>query len=443
MTTPELNRPSALNPNADAGHRRSRLVIFSILGLALCWFVISHSVVAYLSKTAPKTALLLRGDEPTSLLALADNEINFGAGGEGKKSGPSQQAQQRLKLLRGGVETALLIDPLPSRAYRLLGQIADNEGLDEKAETLMLAATRHSLSEAFAVNWMMWKSFERKNYPIAAYYADVLLRSGVMNFAYMTAILARMTEDSNGKQEIEKLLATNPSWRHGFLSLLGSYVSDARTPLYLLLSLRDTPAPATTEELNAYQSFLFQHKLYALAYYAWRQFLPPEQLADTGYLFNGDFEVKPSGSPFDWQAPAGVNVVVDFESRPGNALDHALVAEFGPGRVEFPGVYQSIMLPPGAYSFKGSLRGEVVGRRGVLWDISCRDGASLGQSEMLVGSFPDWRAFEFSLVVPETGCAAQLVKLKLAARSPSEQLVSGAIWFDELSISRQKEKTFK
>ena len=101
------------------------------------------------------------------------------------------------------------------------------------------------------------------------------------------------------------------------------------------------------------------------------------------------------------------------------------------------------MLPPGAYSFKGSLRGEVVGRRGVLWDISCRDGASLGQSEMLVGSFPDWRAFEFSLVVPETGCAAQLVKLKLAARSPSEQLVSGAIWFDEFSISRQKEKTFK
>ncbi len=344
---------------------------------------------------------------------------------------------------KSGVEMALLIDPLPSRAYRLLGQIADNEGLDEKAETLMLAATRHSLNEAFAVNWMMWKSFERKNYPIAAYYADVLLRSGVMNFAYMTAILARMTEDSNGKQEIEKLLATNPSWRQGFFSLLGSYVSDARTPLYLLLSLRDTPAPATTEELNAYQSFLFQHKLYALAYYAWRQFLPPEQLADTGYLFNGDFEVKPSGSPFDWQAPAGVNVVVDFESRPGNALDHALVAEFGPGRVEFPGVYQSIMLPPGAYSFKGSLRGEVVGRRGVLWDISCRDGASLGQSEMLVGSFPDWRAFEFSLVVPETGCAAQLVKLKLAARSPSEQLVSGAIWFDELSISRQKEKTFK
>ena len=158
------------------------------------------------------------------------------------------------------------------------------------------------------------------------------------------------------------------------------------------MSLKDTPAPATGEELNAYQSFLFQHKLYALAYYAWRQFLPPEQLADTGYLFNGDFEVKPSGSPFDWQAPAGVNVVVDFASRSESALDHALVAEFGPGRVEFPGVYQSILLPPGAYSFRGSFKGEVVGRRGVLWDISCRDGASLGHSEMSV-SYTHLNAF--------------------------------------------------
>ncbi|MGA8170633.1 MAG: hypothetical protein WB816_07360 [Methylocystis sp.] len=440
---PKLNRPSALNSNADSGHHVSRLVIFSIVGSALCWFVISHGVVAYLSKTAPQTALWLRGDEPTSLLLLAEDEINFGAGDKGKMVDPPQHTQQRLQLLRGQVETALLIDPLPSRAYRLLGQIANDEDLAQKAETLMLAATRHSLKESFAVNWMMWKNFERKDYPIAAYYADALLCSGGGYLEYVAPILARMAEDNNGKKEVEKLLAANPSWRRAFLNVLGTYVTDARTPFYLFLGLKDTQAPATAEELNSYQSFLFQHKLYALAYYVWRQFLPLEELAATGSLFNGDFEVKPSGSAFDWWAPAGANVVVDFASRTENALDHALVVEFGPGRVEFPGVYQTTVLPPGAYSFKGSLKGEVVGPRGVVWDISCRDGASLGQSEMLVGSFPDWRAFEFSLVVPKTNCPAQLVKLKLVARSPSEQLVSGAIWFDELSISRQKEKTFK
>jgi hypothetical protein len=62
--------------------------------------------------------------------------------------------------------------------------------------------------------------------------------------------------------------------------------------------------------------------------------------------------------------------------------------------------------------------------------------ATLGQSKMILGSFPDWRAFEFPLIVPENGCAAQIIELKLAARTPSEKLAFGAIWFDDFSISR-------
>jgi hypothetical protein len=221
------------------------------------------------------------------------------------------------------------------------------------------------------------------------------------------------------------------------------YITNARTPLDLLLSLQDTQAPATTNEINAYQSFLFEHKLYGLAYYVWLQFLPPEKLESSGFLYNGDFEAKPSGSPFDWGAPAGENVIVDFVSKPGSAADHALLVEFGSGSVEFPGVSQSIVLPPGAYAFRGSLNGEVIGPRGVQWSISCVGGAKIGESEMILGSFQDWRAFEFSVVVPENGCSVQLLQLKLAARSPSEQLVSGAIWFDALSITREGRKNLE
>jgi hypothetical protein len=38
--------------------------------------------------------------------------------------------------------------------------------------------------------------------------------------------------------------------------------------------------------------------------------------------------------------------------------------------------------------------------------------------------------------VPENVCSAQIVELKLAARSPSEKLAFGAIWFDDFLISR-------
>ena len=307
----------------------------------------------------------------------------------------------------------------------------------------MWEAARHSLNESFAVHWMMWNSFERKNYPAAAFYADTLLRSLSLyatSSAVPVSVLARMAEAKGAVQEVKKLLSTNPDWRPAFFYQLGSYVTDARTPLNLLLSLRDTPASPTEQEINYYESYLFRHKLYSLAYYVRLQFLPPEKLESAGLLFNGDFEAKPSGSYFDWEAPAGANVIVDFAPRPDNAMDHALMIEFGPGRVEFSGVTQSIILFPGAYSLKGSLMGEVAGPRGVQWSISYLDGATIAQSQMILGSFPDWRAFEFSFVVPETGCPAQSLQLKLAARSPSEQLVSGEIWFDALSITRDEKK---
>lgn len=432
---------SASDRSADARLNAPRLVVFALLGLGLCWLVISFSVASSLSTTAPETALFLSANEPNSLLARADNELNSNGGEEAKTSKAPRPTPKRLQLMREQVETALLLDPLPSLAYRLLGQIAEKEGSAAKAEKFMREAARHSLNENFAVHWMMLKSFERKNYPAAAFYADALLRS-TSGISAVAPVLAHMAEDQSATQEVKKLLSANPSWRPGFFSALGSYITDARTPLNLFMSLRDTAAPPTEEELNSYQWFLFQHKFYPLAYYAWLQFLPPEKLEGAGLLFNGDFEATPSGSPFDWQTPAGANVIMDFAPRPDNAMDHALVIEFGPGRVEFPGVTQSLLLLPGAYSLKGSLMGEIAGagRRGLQWGISCLDGATIAQSQMILGSFPDWRAFELSFVVPETGCPAQSLQLKLAARSPSEKLVSGEIWFDSLSISRDEKK---
>jgi len=306
----------------------------------------------------------------------------------------------------------------------------------------MRAATRRSLRESFAVYWMMRKNFERKNYSAAAYYADVLLRSANAIDAALP-YLARMAEDKNGRREVERLLAANPLWRLGFFTELGSYITDARTPLELLLSLKDTQTAPTTKELNAYQLFLVAHNLYDLAYDAWLQFLPSEKLEGVGFLFNGKFESQPSGAPFDWQWTEGVNVVSDLASRPENASDHALVIELGPGRVEFPSINQTIMLTPGTYVLKGSLMGEVIGPRGLNWKVTCVNGAAIGQSETILGSFPEWRNFEFPLVVPDSGCSVQSLQLLFAARSPSEQLVSGEIWFDDLSISRKDERTDK
>jgi hypothetical protein len=52
------------------------------------------------------------------------------------------------------------------------------------------------------------------------------------------------------------------------------------------------------------------------------------------------------------------------------------------------------------------------------------------------GSSPTWQDIDLTFEVPDNDCTAQYVTLQLDARSASEQFVSGAIWYDELSVVR-------
>ncbi len=99
---------------------------------------------------------------------------------------------------------------------------------------------------------------------------------------------------------------------------------------------------------------------------------------------------------------------------------------------------QLLLLTPGSYRLKGKFKGETRGRRGLQWSIRCAGSgkAALGEGPMFVGVAPKWSDFDFTFTVPDAGCRAQELRLVLAARSASEQLVSGAVWYDDLQISR-------
>jgi hypothetical protein len=418
--------------------RRWRIAAVIAPSATMSWLVISHTLVAYLAVTTPRAAMFLRSSDPASLLAIADSELDFLVRDKMLTADQPSTRSKRLRQLREQVERALVSDPLEARAYRILGQLSYIERASRKADTFMQAAARHSHNESFAIHWLMQKSFEEMDYRSAVFFADVLLSTHIEFIDYIMPILGRIVDNRVGREEIGKILAERPSWRSKFLSMLGGVVTDAHAPLELLLDLRNTAAPATPQDVNSYLTFLLQHKMYDLAYYAWLQLLPYNVIGTTGFLFNGHFETSPSGSPFDWQIPQGMNFIADIASRPDDAANHALAIEFGQGRVVFPGISQTILLPPGKYMFEGYLMGEILGSRGVTWDISCADQGVIGKSEMFVGKFNAWRRFEFAIAIPENGCRAQVVRLTLAARSASEELITGIVWFDDISISRNK-----
>ena len=215
-------------------------------------------------------------------------------------------------------------------------------------------------------------------------------------------------------------------------------MTDARTPLDLLISLKTTSTPPTSDEIARYLDALITHKFYDLAYYTWLQFLPPEQLSSAGLLFNGNFEVAPSGMPFDWVITQGSGVTIDIVPRPDKNNERALLVDFLYGRVDYHSVFQLVVLAPGTYQFNGQYSGTIVGPRGLKWRIVCANESNtrIGESPMITGTTPTWKKSDFTFTVPAAGCSAQYVRLDLDARMASEQLVSGSMLFGDLSISR-------
>ena len=439
-----------------------RLLAFFI-GAALAWLIVTKSFGMYLAFTSPDNALLVTSNNPTALLNLADQALASkdtgddvaGVAPTGVLTGLSRAAAGSSRVsdqqVAAWAKAALVNEPFNSRAYRILGEIADRSGDQPLATKLMSAAAGHSLHESKAVSWLMLKTFQQRDYSAAAYYADVLMRTQDEAVGQIAPLLAKIAEDKTGAGEVKSLLSANPRWRSQFLSQLLNNIEHARTPLDLLLSLQDSPYPPTTQELRNYLDFLVEHQFYDLAYSAWLQFLSADELQRVGFLFNGSFETAPSGLPFDWVITPAFGVTVDIVKRPPlTELDtaverspdqknqYALYVEFGYGRAEFQPVWQLLMLAPGGYQLSGLYQGQLQGRRGLIWRADCADGSSkLGQSEMLLGAAPTWKRFQFDIKVPNTGCRAQKLQLVLDARSASEQMISGSIWIDEIKILRK------
>jgi hypothetical protein len=290
---------------------------------------------------------------------------------------------------------------------------------------------------------MLQRSFATKDHAKTVFYADTFLRKRPQLIKHVVPMLARLAEsgDKDAAAALSDVLASDPPWRHAFFARLPQGVADARTPLNLLLGVKATDKPPTTQELETYLRFLIGKKLYELAYYTWLQFLPAEELGKIGYIANSSFESTPSGLPFDWVIAQGTGATIDIAALPGEPVGHGLLLELGPGRADFRGVSQLLLLTPGSYRLEGKFKGETRGARGLQWSVRCAGSgkAALGEGPMFVGVEPKWSDFDFAFTVPDADCRAQELRLVLAARSASEQLVSGAVWYDELRIARLPE----
>lgn len=441
-----------------------RSVLLLAGGVGLAYLVVAYSYVAHLAGHDPARALDIRRDAG-ALLNLVEQRVADPQPGRTPKAGPwtqdggglrawtelaakvrplarteaVDQPAPETEALRAMLHDALRRDPLSARAYRLLGRIEQSRGgaRGDIARLMNVAATR-SVHETLAVWWLLQAALEDGDTRSAVVHADTILRTQSRLTGPAVQALAKVAQSPEGMVHLTDTLARNPPWRAAFLQRWPQLMTEARAPLVALLALRETAHPPTAAELGGYLHALIRHRFFDLAYYTWLQFLPPARLQAVTFPFNGGFEHMPSGLPFDWVIPKGLGVSAGVVARGDAPNARALAIEFGVGRVEFAGVSQTILLPAGSYRFEAAYRGQISGRRGLLWQLACLDEArtQLGATPMMLGTTTQWKAIEFDFVVPERGCPAQALCLRHDARTPSEQLATGRSFHDDVKITR-------
>ena len=432
-------------------------------GLAL-WVVGAKSLPLVLAKTNLDFASQFAPEHPVVLLARAEKQRRrlvelvaaqqaeekkstktSSKSGAGRYAAPEIAGQQ----LTGDVDRNALraeirqlatqvleADPLNARAFRLLAEASDEEGAVRGAMKVAFQLSRRETTAAF---WLLNDSFQRKDAAAVLNYADVVLRTKGQLAPLVMSYLGQLATDRENRGLLVAKLATNPLWRGTFFRHLPKSVPDPKIPLLILLDLKDSQRPVTDAELKPYLSMLLGQGRSELAYSAWLQHLPTSKLQDLGLLFNPSFDEAMNGLPFNWVITNRRYASVEADASSDNPDNRSLHLNLGPGRIKFGEVRQVLMLPPGTYRLAGSVKGALKGRRGVRWQLRCgkRLGDVLGQSELLLGDGPSWTQFSIDFAVPDgDSCRSQTLRLFHHARSASEQLIFGELWFDNLRLTK-------
>ncbi len=453
-----------------------RSLLLALLACFLCWMVLTKSLPYLLAASDPDLALTLNPNNPKALIAKAgqtrkkllslmgiegrppakdlgnglpsteppDKETQHGSigdlpeahpdvGGSGEPEGVREALRSQIRDLAA---RTIANDPLNASAFRLLAETTDNL---ERSRSLMREAVRRSRREAAAVLWLLNDSYYRKDFAAVIENAGVLLQSKPPIANYIMNYLANICRDPDGRSLLAQRLAEEPSWRAQFLGSLWETMNRDPAASALIAELKKTKRPAAAGELVPYINQLAWNNGADAAYNLWLQQLPADRLDKLDFLTNPGFEKETSGwsTVFDWGILPGVNAAAEFVPS-GQAGGQRLLHVSSGGRVEFPVVRQLLVLPPGHYRLEGKVRGSVIGRRGLRWQLTCMAADTvLGETDMLMGQSEEWRAFALEAQVPQSkDCIGQVLRLFHDSRSASEEYLTGEVWFGGLHLER-------
>ena len=162
-----------------------------------------------------------------------------------------------------------------------------------------------------------------------------------------------------------------------------------------------------------------------------------------GFVFNGDFELTPSGSAFDWRVNAGgeyrEGYVAAVRTDTGaGGQGKVLDIRFTHRPIQAPVAQQYLALPPARYQFSYlSKTSPLLGANGPIWKLVCAENWAhlLPDSWVVTDHMNGWTRHTASFAVA-AGCSGQMLFLDAKSKLIALEGLRGNVSFDDVLIEQ-------
>tara|TARA_R110000751_G_scaffold172928_3_gene279349 strand:- start:63283 stop:64524 length:1242 start_codon:yes stop_codon:yes gene_type:complete len=296
--------------------------------------------------------------------------------------------------------------PSHAQTYGLLGEIRRAREETKNAYALYDAALSVSSTEAIALQRTLATAIIGGDYAEAMAKLDILFRRWPSNFSTFAVIIQPLLRDPEGYKEALATLRTGPPWRRPFLGVLNRDVSSLDLAYRLQLDLNSDTDVSRQNEIGETLSALLRSKKYDQAYRLFLLTLNEEDQRYNGYVFNGNFILKPSGRPFDWA----------YANRPGVRISRIvgnnadgtagnLTLGFLGKPVKNISLSQYIYLPAGKYRLSAETSAyNLKAPRGLYWKLDCINPVeTIARIDIPEGSYRN-RMLQTEFDLPDSSC---------------------------------------
>ena len=317
-----------------------KLVLWAIC-LVILAAVLANGTSSALSSWRPGLALMLNPFNSAARIALLNRDV-------------IAEEWSEEKVLQHALDGNRFA-PSNVRFLSMLGLIRERQGQVEFALKHYDRVLKHLPTEFQALARRFLYAVQNREYMRAVNLAEIIGRRWPSKWELVSRFLPAILKSDETLLAMSTGLGKTKRGRALLVQALKNDPAGHNAAYRMMLLWYKMKIPDIGSEISAVTKSLFDQGQERTAYFLFQQTLDKRtKEKQSGYVFNGRFEVQPSGSPFDWTIKNQAGVIIERQSQRNGGVEdgeasYELALNFRNAPVRLDNVSQFAFLPSGEY----------------------------------------------------------------------------------------------